>query len=239
MSQQLSDPAAAAYQRKTRVKIIIFAILMLIFWLQPKIQIWLDGSQADGNRDSDSVARENADRTGTTQVPASRRRVVIEDVDEPIPAEADRDNSTSSTLEKPPTNSPPALGKLREIRDLVFESTAGLRYVPGSADSHRLKHVMQHAKDDLSKPKHGVFKGGRDEILAVIDEAYEKAKKGGKDVRNSLRDERTAYIVNLGRKIGYVGGSSGKRDGNPDCHYLQLVIEDENVVITAYPTRSF
>ncbi len=98
---------------------------------------------------------------------------------------------------------------------------------------------MQHAKDDLSKPKHGVFEGAEHEILAVIDEAYEKAKKGGKDVRKSLQDERIAYIVNLGRKIGYVGGSSGKRDGNPDCHYLQLVLEDENVVITAYPTRSF
>lgn len=238
MSQPLSDAPATAYRRKNRVKIIIFSILVLFFWLQPKIQTWLDGRQADESGGSDSVARDNADHTGTPQVPTNRSRVVIENVDEPILAEVDRDNSTSSTLEKSPPKSPPALGELREVRNLVFESTAGLRYVPGSADSHRLKHVMQHAKDDLSKSKHGVFEGAEDEILAVIDKAYEEAKKGGKDVRKSQQDERTVYIVNLGRKIGYVGGSFGKRDGNPDCHYLQLVLEDENV-ITAYPTRSF
>lgn len=239
MSQSSTDAPAAAYRRKVRIKTIIFAFMILFFWLQPKIQTWRDGRKASESGSSDTVAHDHSPRTGITQVPANRSRVVIEEVDEPILAEGGRDDSTSSTLEKSPTKSPPVPGELREIRNLVFESTAGLQYVPGSADTHRLKHIMQHAKDDLSKPKHGVFEGDRDKILAVIDEAYEKAKIGGKDVRKSLQNERTVFTVNLDRKIGYVGGSSGKRDGNPDCRFLQLVLEDENVVITAYPTRSF
>ena len=232
MSQTSSDAPAAAYRRKTRVKFIIFAMLMLVFWLQPKIQTWLDGRTADESGASDLVPMDR--NQGAEQSTADK------DTDKGTTATARKSlDSTSSSPEKSQTEPPPVLGELREIRNLVFESTAGLRYVPGSADSHRLQHVMQHAKDDLSKPRHGVFEGADDEILAVIDEAYEKAKKGGKDVHKSLQNERTVYIVNLGRKIGFVGGSSGERDGNPDCRYLQLVLEDNNVVITAYPTRSF
>lgn len=240
MSQPASDATAAAYRRKTYTKLIIFVILMLIVWLQPKIQTWLEHSNVGGTGGSDVAATNDSATTGNTQIPSNRSRVVIKDVDEPLVAEVDRTDSTATTpADKSQTIDTPALGELREIRNNVFESTAGLRYVSGSVDGHRLKHVMKHAKDDLSKPKHGVFEGDRDQILAVIDEAYEKTKKGGKDVRKSEEGARTVYIVNLGRKIGYVGGSSGERSGNPDCRYVQLVLEDDNVVITAYPTRSF
>ena len=244
MSQPASDATAAAYRRKTYAKLIIFVILMLFVWLQPKIQTWLENRKVGGPGGSDVVANNDSATTGTSQIPANRSRVVIRDVDEPVVAEVDRTESKSSTATPPETSQTkdtPALGELREIRNNVFESTAGLRYVPGSADGHRLRHVMKHAKDDLSKPKHGVFDGDgdRDQILAVIDEAYDKAKKGGKDVRKSEEGARTVYIINLGRKIGYVGGSSGERSGNPDCRYVQLVLEVDNVVITAYPTRSF
>lgn len=310
MSQPASDATADAYRRKVYAKLMIFVILMLIVWLQPKVTAWLENRQAGGTGGSDVVANHDSASADTTQVPSGRSKVVIKDVDEPVVAEVDRTDaeltsgkpsttgagtssskaetkvagtdppksdakknsgsgtirmdredvskrrtaggepttSKDSTVTPPKTvatsadksrKDTPALGELREIRDYVFESTAGLLYVKGSADGHRLKHVMQHAKDDLSKPKHGVFEGDRDQILAVIDEAYEKTKKGGKDVRKNDQGGRTVFIVNLGRKIGYVGGSSGERAGNPDCRYVQLVLEDENVVITAYPTKSF
>jgi hypothetical protein len=246
MSQPASDAIAAAYRRKTYAKLIIFVILMLIVWLQPKVQTWLDGSKAGEEGSSDVVAKQDS---ASDARKSSGKGLVRMDRDTGTKQRTagGESHSSSSTATTPPETSDasseksqpkdtPALG---ELRNNVFESTAGLRYVPGSADSHRLRHVMQHAKDDLSKPKHGVFEGDRDQILAVIDEAFEKTKKGGKDVRKSDQGERTVYIVNLGRKIGYVGGSSGERSGNPDCRYLQLVLEDDNVVITAYPTKSF
>ena len=98
---------------------------------------------------------------------------------------------------------------------------------------------MQHAKDDTTKPIHGVFEGNRDQILAVIDEAFLKTKKGGRDVRSEKQNNRLVYTVNLGRKIGYMGGSEGKRTNNPACRYVRIVLEDGNVVITAYPSKSF
>lgn len=133
----------------------------------------------------------------------------------------------------------PELGKLKEIDDNVFESTAGLFYVPGGAEGHRLKHVMQHAKDNPTKPIHGVFDGDRNEILAVIDEAYTMAKKGGSDVRSEKQSGRRILTVNLRRRIGEVGGSEGQRQGHPDCRFVRIVLENENEVISAYPSKSF
>ena len=98
---------------------------------------------------------------------------------------------------------------------------------------------MQHAKDDTSKVIHGVFDGNRDQILAVIDEAYQNAQKGGPDVRSEEQNDRLVYTVNLGRRIGYMGGSEGKRNGNPDCRYVRIVLEDGNIVVSAYPAKSF
>lgn len=152
-------------------------------------------------------------------------------------------------LTSPEKNNPPpadeekekssALGKLKEIEDNVFESTAGLLYVPGGAEGHRLKHVMQHAKDNPSKEVHGVFDGDRDEILAVIDEAFMLAKKGGPDVRSEKQNGRRVYTVNLRRKVGQVGGAQGERQGHPDCRFVRIVLENENEVISAYPSKSF
>lgn len=135
--------------------------------------------------------------------------------------------------------SAPKPGELTEIRPEVFESTAGLIYRSGSADGHRLDHIMQHAEDDSSKPKHGVFEGERDEILAVIDEAFQKSAAGGSDVRTEDQGERKVVTVNLRRRIGYAGGDEGERKGHPACNYLRLVLENDVEVITAYPTRSF
>lgn len=133
-----------------------------------------------------------------------------------------------------------SLGKLREIRNNVFESTAGLQYVPGSEDGHRLRHIMKHTKDDPSKPIHGVFDNAdREQVLSLIDEAWLKARKGGSDVRSEKQGGRTVYTVNLRRRIGQVGGSDGERKGHPECRYLRLVLEENVRVITAYPTRSF
>lgn len=119
----------------------------------------------------------------------------------------------------------------------VFVSPAGLVYRSGSTHGHRLKHVMQHAEDDLSKPIHGVFIGSQTDILLLIDEAYELAQeRGPPDVEQKQERGRTVITVNLKRKIGYTGGQAGQRDNQPPCHTLKLVLEDKNV-ITAYPVK--
>ena len=248
MSQPPLDSVGTAYRRKVWTKLIVFVVLVAVIWLHPKIQAWLEGHNAGGPDASAEVEQSDSEPSIASQHSAERKRVVINDVDEPVVVEVDRSGPTSgakskagkdstTSTSKPTATS--ALGQLKEIRKNVFESTAGLRYVPGSADNHRLRHVMQHAKDDTSKPIHGVFEGNRDQILAVIDEAYLKAKKGGREVHSEEQNDRLAYTVNLGRKIGYMGGSEGKRTGNPECRYVRIVLEDGNVVISAYPMKSF
>ena len=95
---------------------------------------------------------------------------------------------------------------------------------------------MEHARDNKEKPVHGVFLGNREEILAVIDEAYQIARKRGPPtVKKEEEGDRTVYLVDMKRKIGYLGGKVGDRKNHPPCRFLQLVLE-ENAVITAFPT---
>lgn len=126
---------------------------------------------------------------------------------------------------------------LEEIRPNVFRSPAGLIYETGSADGHRLQHVLQHARDDLDKPVHGVFTGSREEILALLDEVWTLSQERGPPVvEQTTQGRRQIVTANLEREIGYVGGQSGKRQGNPVCRKVRLVLE-ETRVITAYPMR--
>lgn len=139
-----------------------------------------------------------------------------------------------------PTAPPPGKLTLVNRSRQEFKSTAGLMYVRGSQDGHRLKHVLKHGEDDLSKPVHGVFDGDgdKDKILAWIDIAYEKGKKGGKGTRKEDQGGRTVYTVRMDSRIGFVGGQKGQRGRERPCQYLRLVLQNGNEVVTAYPQDS-
>ena len=128
-------------------------------------------------------------------------------------------------------------GELRDIGRDVKRSAAGLRYVPGSAEGHRLAHVLRHAQDDPDRPgSHGVFDGGRDATLAVIDEAYVLAQQGGGRVRTERDGDRMVHTIDMQRRIGFVGGRTGQRERHPPARRIRLVLEGDKV-ITAYPLR--
>jgi hypothetical protein len=150
-------------------------------------------------------------------------------------SQADRaEKSEDSARSEDGSDDARALGELVETSPGRFESMAGLLYTRGSREGHRIKHVMRHAEDQSGRPVHGVFDGGPDAVLAVIDEAFLKAEEGGRGVSRETQDENVVYTVDLGRRIGYVGGQSGKRRGRPKATKVRLVL-DGNRVITAYP----
>ena len=153
---------------------------------------------------------------------------------------AGKPKTVGPKLATPEASAESVPGKLTLIKGSrdVFVSTAGLKYVSGSQDGHRLKHVLQHAEDNLDKPIHGVYAGDRDQILAWIDIAYTKGQKGGKGTRTEEEGGRTVYTVDLGEKIGYVCGQVGKRRNNPPCRFLRLVVQNGNEVVTAFPAES-
>lgn len=136
-----------------------------------------------------------------------------------------------------PATGRPLDGFFEEIRNNVFRSPAGLVYRPGSRQGHRLKHVLAHARDQPDRPgPHGVFDVGPPEkVFEIIDAAYEKASRGV-DTRTRNEEGRTNHTVDMRRRVGYVGGESGNRQGRPDARRLRLILEGA-YVITAYPVR--
>lgn len=125
-------------------------------------------------------------------------------------------------------------GLLREVSVDRFLSPAGLLYTPGSAEGHRLEHVRRHTQNDPGRPgSHGVFDGGMEGMLLTIDQAYDRAKKGQRTTKKTDQG-RTIYTVDMGERIGYVGGRDGGRRRNPMARRVRLVLEG-NRVITAYP----
>lgn len=132
------------------------------------------------------------------------------------------------------SNSGRLYGMLADQGSERYLSPAGLLYTRGSQEGHRLKHLERHIEDDPSRPgSHGVFDGGMEGALAAIDLAYTRAKSG---VKTTVEEEdgRKIYTVDLGKRIGYIGGSEGRRRKNPMARRLRLVV-DQNRVITAYP----
>lgn len=119
----------------------------------------------------------------------------------------------------------------------VFVSPAGLRYTRGSQHGHRLKHLLAHIVDEPDRPgQHGVFDASEPaEVVALVDEAYQQAL-AGRDTQTQREDDRMVYDVNLRRRIGYIGGESGQRRGNPAAQHLRLVVQEDRF-ITAFPVR--
>jgi hypothetical protein len=125
-------------------------------------------------------------------------------------------------------------GLLREVSRDRYVSPQGLLYTPGSAEGHRLEHLKRHTVDDPNRPgSHGVFDGEMEGALKTIDRAYEKAKNNERTT-TEVQDGRTIYTVDMGGRVGYVGGRDGNRKRKPMARRVQLVLEG-NRVITAYP----
>ncbi|QEG38938.1 hypothetical protein [Roseimaritima ulvae] len=126
-------------------------------------------------------------------------------------------------------------GLLRSIGPDRFLSPAGLQYLPGSQEGHRLAHLKRHTEDQPNRPgSHGVFDGGMATMLQVLDEAYLKAKQNASGVTTQQDQGRTIYTVSMGRRVGYVGGREGNRRRKPMARRVRLVLEGTRV-ITAYP----
>lgn len=103
-----------------------------------------------------------------------------------------------------------------------YRSPEGLDYGPGSAEGHRITHVMQHTRENPAKPAHGVFDTGNKGVLETVDEAWSRRAMA---VSVNQQFARTTYIVPMGRQVGYNAGEE----------YISITVENGNEVITAFP----
>ena len=157
-------------------------------------------------------------------------------------------NNPAPNNRVPPASSPDSQSSTQEaIRELSgfleplgrdsYVSPSGLRYTRGSEHGHRIAHIMAHTHDEPNQPgQHGVFDAKQPlEVFRLIDNVYQQALLGDR-TDTSYEDERTIYTVNLGKRIGYIGGTSGNRRNHPTAKHLRLVVERDRL-ITAFPYR--
>ncbi|MCA9077468.1 MAG: hypothetical protein KDA93_20750 [Planctomycetaceae bacterium] len=207
-----SRKTPTASKLSARTSMILVGLVIAYVLLQPSLERWL-GIELPSLIDASGEVADHPPRQ---------------------PKEAEPPNDDVRSAE----TSTGELGQLHEIGGRVFVSTAGLHYRPGSQEGHRIDHILRHCRDDRSRPVHGIFDGDREEILAIIDEAYlTTQERGPPEAHNKREENRTVWTVDLGRRIGYVGGQSGERSNHPPAHHLKLILEDGNNVVSAYPVR--
>jgi RHS repeat-associated protein len=126
-------------------------------------------------------------------------------------------------------------GILRSAGNGSWISRGGLRYGPDPNFGNRVRHVLQHAADIPGRTgSHGVFDAGRRGVLGLVDDAWAIAQRGGSGVTVSTQGARTVYTVDMGRRVGFVGGKAGAAAGNPAASHVRLVLQG-NDVVTAFP----
>ncbi len=182
----------------------------------------------------ESVVEEQAadKQVATTETnPTDRTQPASERTTKPVAPSKPKNNTSSAKPDAEVLK--PGWKGLKSIGRGKLESPAGLIY-----DQYRIDHVMEHTRDNTDKPSHGVFDvSTQDEVLALIDEAFGLTRKRGPpQVITEDEGDRTAFTVNLNRKIGRAGGQSGARRRNPPLQKVKIVVEDTRV-ITAFPTN--
>ncbi|WP_437228844.1 hypothetical protein SH661x_001110 [Planctomicrobium sp. SH661] len=134
---------------------------------------------------------------------------------------------------KPPRPAPVELKSTGKDR---WISPAGLKYEGRDPDGKtRKEHVLRHARDIPNRDgPHGVFDGGEELAFAWIDAAWEKIQK--QKIRPRTEDGRDVYTVNMGQRVGYMGGEFGGRAGHPALDRIFLVLRQGTTeVVTAFP----
>jgi len=129
---------------------------------------------------------------------------------------------------------------LHSIGNNLCESGAGLRYGSDPQFGNRVVHVLNHAIDDPTRALHGVFDAGPRGALLVVDEGWKQILlPNNPNVRIVLQQNGvTTYEVNMQRRIGYVGGSTGATNGRPQAEYLRIAVRNgTSDIVTAFPAE--
>ena len=118
----------------------------------------------------------------------------------------------------------------------MWLSPAGLRYQGRDpAGLSRIEHIGRHMADIPTRDgPHGVFDGGRERAFAVIDEAWKLAH--ARRLRPVAEGERSSYTVDMGRRVGFLGGRTGAARKHPPLSRVFIVFETGTTnIITAFP----
>ncbi len=248
VQKQRQDAAINALRMiPTKWAVIIVVAIIGYVLLQPQVNKWFGWSLPSvaslvGDEKPTSKTKQekpnSVEKTSTPKSDSKQSQAAPE-------KKSDQDDSRSKTPTAQPQVSdqqvgaePPSEkfhGILVEIGRNRFESPAGLVYGPGSEEGHRLKHIERHLEDQPKRPgSHGVFDGDMHAFLVAIDDAYSRAKSGGKGTKKIPDQGSTIYEASFAKPIGFLGGQEGGRKRQPPLKKLRVVVRG-NSVITAFP----
>ncbi|QDT06976.1 hypothetical protein K227x_54000 [Rubripirellula lacrimiformis] len=207
-------------------------------WSLPAVQTDRDGNvrMADSASDAKGGGTKTGDTSAVGTNPSNAKTTgdTVDRSSSPMSTATANDSPTAGGAGSATGSDDLLHGLLKEVSPNRYLSPAGLLYTPGSAEGHRLEHLRRHTKDDPGRPgSHGVFDGDMEGALVTIDRAYERAKKNQRTTKK-VDDGRTIYTVDMGGRIGFVGGRDGKRKRNPMARRVRIVLDGDRV-ITAYP----
>ncbi len=249
------------HHRKSAIAIVLVVLAALYGLLRPTLNEYLGldlpSITATAGQDNDLNDRDSLDGAETGVSDETREKAQRVQNSDPAQSGNTEQNQKAGETEPPPERSSkssrptddssskagsddrdsatdPLHGLLKEVSPKVYLSPAGLIYGPGSREGHRLEHLRRHTKDDPGRAgSHGVFDGGMEGMLKTVDRAYEYAKKGQRTTTRQDKD-RTIHTVDMGKRVGYVGGRDGGRRRKPMARRVTIVLEGKKV-ITAYP----
>ncbi len=122
------------------------------------------------------------------------------------------------------------------IGNQPLTSPAGLVYGIGPNREHRIGHVLRHLQDAPERAVHSVFMGDKYQVFAWIDDAYIKLQqRDPRVVTDERQGNRRQITIDMGQVIGFEGGRRGRESGHPRLTHLRLILDDNNLVVTAYP----
>lgn len=224
-------------KRTTTGGLVLAALVAFYTYAQPALNQHLGWDLPALSQPSAPVVKPS-ERTEPSRQTANTEQAESTRTIKPGPLETTRrgkDTVKGVTAESKPSDAPELLhGLLKDLGNERYISPQGLLFTRGSAEGHRLAHLERHTVDDPSRPgKHGVFDGGMPGALKTIDRAFERAKKGQRTTKE-MDEGRTIYTVDMGARVGYVGGREGNRMRKPMARRVRLVL-DQNRVITAFP----
>jgi Pretoxin HINT domain len=134
------------------------------------------------------------------------------------------------------------LGRLTRLGPNEWVSSGGLKYGPDNQYGNRIQHVLRHIVDDpMRTAPHGVFDFQRNEILKLLDLAWQKKVRDGILPETTTHPYNDIFIVDMNTPVGIQGGIPGTQAGNPLLSKIKFVVRRSSLtsgfpeIITAFP----
>jgi hypothetical protein len=96
-------------------------------------------------------------------------------------------------------------------------------------------HIYEHTENDPKKIIHGFFDISNEDMDKLIEEITKiLQEKNNKNLRSYFSGQQLIYDIDMGRKIGWIGGQRGEEMGFPTTTFIRVIM-DGRMVISCYP----